>query len=66
MKINFADVLFHKKHVSLDTLVGQTLGDISCETLVMAAVQTKDETTLTIPYTPWHVLELPPHADEEE
>ena len=65
MKIDFADVLFHKKSVSLDTLVGQVLRDISCETLVMAAIQTKEETALTA-CTPWHVPELPPHTDEEE
>ena len=66
MKINFADVLFHKKYVSLEPLLGQVLGDISCETLVMAAIQTKEETTLTTECTPWQIPELPPRTDEEE
>lgn len=64
MKIDFADVLFHKKSSeSPTTILGQVLGDISCERLMMAILDTKETTTQQQPLV---ITELPSSEDEEE
>ena len=63
MKIDFANVLFHKKPSEPPAaLLGQVLGDISCEQLVMAVLQMKE----TTPSTVYSIAELPSSEDEEE
>ena len=63
MKIDFADVLFPKKPSKTSAaLLGQLLGDISCEQLVMAALEMKE----TSPSVAYDIAELPSSVDEEE
>ena len=66
MKIGFTDILFRKKTTVLsDSLVGQLLGDISCEALMLAALEMKEEAIFPLS-RPLVIAELPPSEDEEE
>ena len=65
MKIDFTDVLFRKKSEQSDTpLLGQVLGDISCEALVMGVLKSEEANTLVRKRLV--IAELPPSEDEEE
>ena len=65
MKIGFTDVLFRKKSdQSYVPLLGQMLGDISCEALAMGIL--KSEETNTLVRKRLVIAELPPSEDEEE
>ena len=66
MKIGFTDVLFRKKSEQSDVpLLGQVLGDVSCEALVMGVLKTEED-KVTLLRKPFVIAELPPSEDEEE